>query len=193
MNTVSQNESVVKIGDSVILDLCSGSGCIAFGLKSSLRKSKIIAGELSNRALNLISENRSKTELKIEILELDALTMNTFSMLKEGSLDVIVSNPPYIPVAEKVRMHANVLEYEPEMALFVSDENPLIFYQNIAEIAQVYLKNSGYLFFEIHEDLASEIMAILGSLKFFNIELRKDLQGKDRMVRAQKLPSRYEC
>jgi release factor glutamine methyltransferase len=86
-------------------------------------------------------------------------------------------------------MGANVLEHEPEMALFVSNENPLLFYKSIAEIAKVYLKLSGNIFFEIHEDFASEVMAILKSLKFVNIELRKDLQGKDRMVRAQKLSS----
>ena len=189
VNSVDHEQYSIKKENLVVLDICSGSGCIAFGIKSRFKKGKIIAGELSKDALSLIDENRMKTELDIEILELDALDIDTFSKIKKESLDIIVSNPPYIPVAEKVRMGANVLEHEPEMALFVSNENPLLFYKSIAEIAKVYLKLSGNIFFEIHEDFASEVMAILKSLKFVNIELRKDLQGKDRMVRAQKLSS----
>ena len=189
VNSVDHEQYSIKKENLVMLDICSGSGCIAFGIKSRFKKDKIIAGELSKDALSLIDENRMKTELDIEILELDALDIDTFSKIKKESLDIIVSNPPYIPAAEKVRMGANVLEHEPEMALFVSNENPLLFYKSIAEIAKVYLKLSGNIFFEIHEDFASEVMAILKSLKFVNIELRKDLQGKDRMVRAQKLSS----
>ena len=189
VNSVDHEQYSTKKENLVMLDICSGSGCIAFGIKSRFKKGKIIAGELSKDALSLIDENRMKTELDIEILELDALDIDTFSKIKKESLDIIVSNPPYIPVAEKVRMGANVLEHEPKMALFVSNENPLLFYKSIAEIAKVYLKLSGNIFFEIHEDFASEVMAILKSLKFVNIELRKDLQGKDRMVRAQKLSS----
>ena len=102
------------------------------------------------------------------------------------SLDVIVSNPPYIPLKDKSQMDKNVLDFEPHMALFVSDENPLIFYKSIAEKAFILLKPTGYLFFEIHEDYGAQTKELIESLGFDEVELKLDLQGKYRMLRAKK-------
>ena len=106
--------------------------------------------------------------------------------------DVIVSNPPYIPLNEQVKMDQNVLQFEPHKALFVPDHDPLLFYRVIATKSLSFLKNQGVLFFEIHEDFAAEVKELLVELGFINIELRKDLQGKSRMIRAQRVILNHE-
>ena len=174
-----------------IADLCAGSGCIALALISSLVKSQVVAVELSQDAIDLMRENATQTNGSIDIEKMDVLS-DDFSRFEKDSFDCWVSNPPYIPLEEKNRMDANVLDYEPDMALFVENDNALMFYERIAKLATTYLKSSGYLFFEIHEDLAKETIALLEELNFVNIELRKDLQGKDRMIKAQKLSSQNE-
>ncbi len=173
-------------------DLCSGSGCIALALKSVFAKSEVNAIEFSKEAIELIQENCRKTELQLIINEIDVLEKGPFSQFQKNSFDCWVSNPPYIPTKDKAIMHANVLEFEPEMALFVEDNDALIFYERISKQANLFLKPNGLLFFEIHEDLAEETVSILKSNNFVNIELRKDLQGKDRMIKAQKLSSQNE-
>jgi len=106
--------------------------------------------------------------------------------LSEKEFDIIVSNPPYIPNADRALMHKNVLDYEPDIALFVDDRTPLVFYQAIAEKAIISLKKGGKLYFEIHENFGAEVCQLLSALGYSDIELRKDLQGKDRMVRGKK-------
>lgn len=167
-----------------IADFCTGSGCIALALKSQLSTSKVIAVELSADALALCVENKVLTECAIDVLEADVL-LPMSSDLFGGKLDVIVSNPPYIPVRDKAMMAANVLEFEPEMALFVTNEDPLIFYREIITNGKSLLNNNGWIYFEIHEDLGEEVKDLFEAHQFVNIELRKDLQGRDRMVRAQ--------
>ncbi|MES2589659.1 MAG: peptide chain release factor N(5)-glutamine methyltransferase [Bacteroidota bacterium] len=167
------------------IDFCTGSGCIALSLKNSFPNTHILATDYSYEALVLAKENSELNKLDISFLEHDLLT-DTFELMSANSIDCIVSNPPYIPEKDKSEMHENVLKFEPHLALFVSNENPLIFYQKIAEIAKKELKKDGFLFFEIHENLAKEVKAMLLNLDFSDVEIKKDLQGKDRMIRAKK-------
>ena len=113
---------------------------------------------------------------------LDVLTQD----LECGTFDIIVSNPPYIPERDKAEMHKNVLDFEPGLALFVSNEDPLIFYRAIAQKSALTLKKGGYLFFEIHEKYSDEVMKLLSDKGYEEIELRQDINGKDRMVKAIK-------
>jgi release factor glutamine methyltransferase len=168
-----------------IADLCAGSGCIALALKSKLPNSEIIAAELSEDAIALIEENCLKTNLRVIPMKMDVLIDEGYTDFEANSFDCWVSNPPYIPHKDKEMMSENVLDFEPHMALFVEDNDPLIFYIKLAENARKYLKNDGLLFFEIHEDYSQEMLDMLQQKGFVNIELRKDLQGKARMMRAK--------
>lgn len=172
-----------------IVDLCSGSGCIALALKSKLPNSEIIAAELSEDAIELIEENCIKTNLLVIPRKMNVLNADEYINFDANSFDCWVSNPPYIPNKEKALMANNVLDFEPHMALFVEDSDPLVFYREIAIQAKQYLKQNGYLFFEIHENLSDEMIEMLKSQGFVNIELRKDLQEKARMIRAQNVIS----
>ncbi len=174
------------------VDLCAGSGCIALALKSKFSNAEVIAAELSDEALQLIEENKLKTSLDIVPVKMDVLSTEAYERLKNEKSDCWVSNPPYIPMRDKTQMHENVLAFEPHLALFVDDEDPCVFYREIAAQAKECLKNKGWLFFELHEELGSEVEKIVSDLGFVNIELRKDLQGKERMLRAQCLSSRHE-
>ena len=165
-----------------ILDVCTGSGCISLALKQRETSNQITAIEYSQDALEQVESNAKHLGLEISILHLDAL--NDWNL--KDTFDCIVSNPPYIPNSDKVRMKNNVLDFEPDMALFVEDDNPLIFYRKIAEEGLKYIKPTGYLFFEIHEDLGEETKALIEDIGYNNVELRKDLNGKDRMIKAQR-------
>jgi len=181
-----------SLQDNRILDVCSGSGCIALALKSRFEKSTVDCIELSTEAINLIEENKKETGLEVNVFALDVLNEDSFRNFKENTYDIWVSNPPYIPHADKKMMSENVLEFEPGMALFVEDNDPFVFYSKIAEQGQRFLKENGSLYFEIHENYGKEIKQILSDYNFVNIELRKDLQGKDRMIKAQKVSSQHE-
>ncbi len=166
------------------VDFCTGTACIALSLKSKFSNSTIIATDVSNDALDLAKENASTNQLDL-VFQLDDV-LNSTVKLDDNSLDCIVSNPPYIPQMYKEKMHENVLKFEPHLALFVEDDNPLIFYENIAKIAMQKLKTNSFLFFEIHEDLSKEMVNLLKCFNFHNIIVKSDLQGKNRMIRAQK-------
>jgi release factor glutamine methyltransferase len=170
---------------TVIVDMCTGTGCIALALKSKLSNSKVFATDFSLEALALAKKNAMLLNLGVDFIEENAL-VNDSDNFEMNSLNVIVSNPPYIPMKDKSSMEKNVLDFEPHMALFVSDENPLIFYRAIAEKATSLLKPSGYLFFEIHEDYGVQTKELVESLGFDEVELKLDLQGKYRMLRAKK-------
>lgn len=174
----------------LVADICAGSGCIALALKSKLVEAEIWALELSGDALDLIEENCERTQLELEKLKFDALS-DDFQKL-ENPFDIWVSNPPYIPQKDRNSMHKNVLDFEPEMALFVEDDDPMLFYNAISKNARIGLKSGAWLYFEIHEDYGSLVKEVMKSHGFVNIELRKDLQGKERMIRGQLLLSRYE-
>lgn len=167
-------------GKSVI-DFGTGSGCIAISLKKHGKALEVTAVDISEEALALASENALRLESPVNFIHADILTFET-----EAQFDVIVSNPPYITGKEMAEMHQNVLAHEPHLALFVPDERPLLFYEAIADFAITHLKENGKLFFEINEYLSEETIQMLKDKGFTFIELRKDMQGKPRMILATK-------
>lgn len=169
-----------------ILDLCTGSGCIALALKRHFMLADVCAADLSKPALELTKENMVALDLPIETICFDATNENAYDTLTNSTYDVWVSNPPYIPFADEKTMKKNVLDYEPHMALFVENEDALLFYREIGNQAIKKLKLGGRVYFEIHEDLGIQVFDLIHGIGFVNIELRKDLQGKDRMLMAQK-------
>lgn len=173
------NRQVLKM-----MDLCTGSGCIALALKSHLTDSEIFATDLSQDALELAKENAKMVRLEIELLNLNALDEQAYRQFEKHSFDCWVSNPPYIPYTDQRSMEKNVLDFEPHMALFVENEDALLFYREIAKQGKEYLKKGAKIYFEIHEDLGLQTVALLESLGYTDVCIRKDLQGKDRMVRA---------
>jgi len=173
----------VKDKKESLLDIGTGSGCIPIVLKKHLPHLDVSSIDISSEALKVAAENAQLNKININLIEADILKYSTDKMY-----DVIVSNPPYIRELEKAEMHENVLIHEPHTALFVSDENPLIFYKAIADFALSNLNPNGYLFFEINEYLWEETLQILIDKRFKNIELKKDMQGKDRMIMAKTNP-----
>jgi release factor glutamine methyltransferase len=167
-----------------IIDFCTGSACIALALKSIFAKAEVSASDVSIEALSLAQENSNHLKLSVNFFNDNLL--ETKLDFEANSLDCIVSNPPYIPIKDKELMHENVLKYEPHLALFVENNNATIFYEKISEIASKTLKENAFLFFEIHENLAQQVIDVLNKFKFKSIELKQDLQGKNRMIRAQK-------
>jgi release factor glutamine methyltransferase len=170
-------------GESAILDIGTGSGCIALAIKSRLKNSDVFGIDISEKALDVARLNALKNNLDVGFFQSDILKWQEFEW---KNYDIIVSNPPYITESEKGQMNSNVLDYEPENALFVSDRDPLVFYHSIAAFAKKYLAKSGILFFEINENLGSEINEMLVDLGFNDIEIRKDINGKNRMICCRK-------
>lgn len=175
-SSVNSFESPKKLS---ILDIGTGSGCIPITLKKHLPNTQVTTLDVSADAIEVAKQNARQIGVEINFITADILTFQS-----EEKFDVIISNPPYIRDLEKIEMHNNVLMHEPHLALFVSDENPLIFYKAIADFAKTNLKPNGQLFFEINEYLCKETVEMLSGKGFNNIELRKDMQGKDRMVKA---------
>jgi len=176
-----------------ILDVCSGSGCIALALSKTFQKANVYGVEYSIEAIELANENAIALKLPVNFIEVDVLEEKAFTAFlnkrvqKNGLFDVVVSNPPYIPNREKSEMETNVLDYEPELALFVPDENPLLFYRAISESVLPFLSTNGALYFECHYLYVDQTREILVELGYQNVEKRQDLQGKWRMLKAQKL------
>lgn len=168
-------------GDFSILDIGTGSGCIPVALKKNLPQALVSATDISHEALETAMRNAVLNGTDIRFIYGDILD-NTFS-LQPSSFNLIVSNPPYIRPSERSGMHQNVLEYEPHTALFVPEDDPLLFYRHIADFSLKHLRPGGSLFLEINESLGLETCALLGQ-KGFETELKKDLRGKDRMVMA---------
>ena len=162
------------------LDIGTGSGCIAIALSKN-KGAEISAIDVSEYALLVAKENAKINEVKINFLLQDIL--KTTSLPK---VDVIISNPPYILDMEKKLMLANVLDNEPHLALFVPNNNPLLFYKKIADLAFKSLSKNGLLFFEINEQFGKETVAMLSSIGFVDIKLKKDINDKDRMIKATK-------
>lgn len=169
-----------------ITDICTGSGCVALALRSHFINSNLIANDISQEALNLTNENAEILKLPIKTILQDATQAHS---LKEESQkdDIWVSNPPYIPLSDKLVMEMNVLDHEPHIALFVENDDPLLFYREIGKNALVNLTSGGMVFFELHENLGEQTADLLKQLGFINIELKKDLQGKIRMIKGQKI------
>ncbi len=163
-----------------ILDICTGSGCIAISLARRIPNAEVYAIDLSEEALAIATQNNIELNAGVTLLHDDALgEMPSIAGLE---FDLIISNPPYIPISERTQMHRNVTEYEPGMALFVEDDNPLVFYRAIAHKALTALRRGGYLLFEVHENLACEVADLLREAGFAQVEVRSDLFGKPRMV-----------
>lgn len=177
MDDASKNEK----RDLTILDIGTGTGCIAISLARNLPDARVSAVDISEGALSTAKENAKLNGVEITFLQKDIL--NTDSL--EKKFDVIVSNPPYVRNLEKQDMQRNVLEFEPEKALYVRDEDPLIFYRKISELAKDALHPEGALYFEINQYLGAETEAILKK-KNFQTQLKKDIFGVDRMLKGVK-------
>lgn len=167
-----------------VLDIGTGSGCIAIAIAKKLPAAKVFAVDISAEALTLAKGNSMNASTSITFFQQDILSIP--SQLKGAPYDIVVSNPPYVRNSEKKLMHPNVLENEPETALFVSDDDPLVFYRAIAQTAQTILKPNGLVYCEINEALGKETAQAFKDEGFTNIEIRKDINGKDRMLRAKK-------
>lgn len=162
-----------------LLDIGTGTGCIPISLKLTHPELTVSGTDISPQAIALATENAQTLKAQVRFMQQD--------ILKEpltGAYDIIVSNPPYIPNSEKALMHRNVIGYEPALALFVPDEDPLLFYRIIAQKAKKHLMAKGLLYFEIHESLKDQVIELLKFEGFAQISVRKDLQGKDRMIKA---------
>jgi len=169
-----------KITEPSILDIGTGTGCIPISLAKNLTSLNISAIDISPEALLIAKQNAILNKVTIEFIELDIL--NAESLPQE--YDVIISNPPYVRELEKEEIKNNVLENEPHLALFVADENPLIFYNKIADLAKKQLSKNGILFFEINQYLGKETLNMLVKKGFKNIQLKKDLFGNDRIIKC---------
>jgi len=171
-----------KENDFKILDIGTGSGCIPITLKKERPNLQTKGIDISPTAIQIAKENAEKYNLDIPFQVMDVLNHEAINSLDK--FDVIVSNPPYISHEEKKLMPDWVLDYEPHLALFVEDEDTLLFYKKIAELALLKLNPNGYLFFESNEFYAKAVKEILEKMGFTNVEIQQDLMGKDRMVRA---------
>lgn len=167
--------------DLRVMDICTGSGAIAIALARNLPFSEVTALELSPEAMEIARENARKLKTRIEFVETDV-----FHWLPEDKFDIIVSNPPYVDESEKSRMEKNVLDYEPAIALFVPDEDPLRFYRRIIEIGKEALEEEGRLYFEINPRHADELKKLLEYNGYSDVRLIKDVHGNFRFCTAQK-------
>lgn len=165
-----------------ILDIGTGSGCIAISLKKNLPSANVIALDVSEGALEIARENARINGANISFIQGDILNHSSFSL--DEKLDIIVSNPPYVLASEKETMHANVLEYEPHLALFVNENDPLIFYRKIIEFAKHNLKPQGKLYFEINEQQGRAMEELASGEGMIDVRVIKDINGKDRMMYA---------
>ena len=171
-----------KIENPKTLDIGTGSGCIAISLAKNLSNAKVFGLDVSEKALQIAETNAKLNQVEVDfilqnILEVDDLTQQ---------FDIIVSNPPYVRNLEKHEISKNVLDYEPHLALFVEDNDALLFYRKIALLAQKNLSENGLLFFEINQYLGKETMELVQKLNFKNIQLKQDVYGNDRMILCEK-------
>ena len=167
-----------------ILDLGTGSGCIALSLKDQIKSARVYGADISVAALNVAKNNALTNDLLVDFFQFDMISQESLGFMK---FDLIVSNPPYVRISEKEWMEKNVLDHEPHSALFVSEEDPLIFYRKIVDLAEGHLNKNGKLYFEINEAYGKEIVQLLKDRGFENVALKKDFNGKDRMVRGTKI------
>jgi release factor glutamine methyltransferase len=165
-----------------ILDIGTGSGCIAIALAKELPQSTVSAWDISEEALLVAKENSTICDTNINLAQRDILT---YTPAETDKFDIIVSNPPYIKEKEKSLMESNVLDWEPSLALFVPDDNPLLFYRTIAEKAKTMLTPGGQLYFEINREHGTDTCTMLTELGYTDIRLHKDFAGNDRMVSAK--------
>ena len=163
-----------------ILDIGTGSGCIAISLAKNLPNAAVFALDISSKAIKTAKINATKNHVTVHFMEADILALTKLT----DTFNIIVSNPPYVRELEKEQMQENVLANEPHIALFVKDENPLLFYNKISNLAKSHLTNNGSLYFEINQYLGNETVTLLKSKGFKNIELKKDIFQVDRMIKT---------
>jgi release factor glutamine methyltransferase len=164
-----------------VLDIGTGSGCIPITIKKHLPNAEVSAIDISKTALLTAQQNAELNAVEVNFIEADILKP---VLMPDTKYSVLISNPPYVTKSEKAEMHINVLAHEPHLALFVEDNDPLIFYRAVADFALTNLESNGLLFFEINENLGRETINLLQEKGFKNIELRQDMRGKDRMIKA---------
>ncbi len=172
-----------------VLDIGTGSGALAIALRRALPNSRVTALDLSTEALDIARHNAERLAADINFVHGDAL--HGAEHYVDGEFNVIISNPPYIPRSEADAMRCNVTHYEPHMALFVSDDDPLLFYRSIARSALLLLADGGSLYFEIHESYADDMESMLRAEGYGSVELRLDINDKPRMICARRAPSRH--
>lgn len=171
-----------------ILDIGTGSGCIALALKKAMPKAEVWACDASEGALNIARRNGSELDIRVDFTGLNFLDETQRKQLP--TVDIIVSNPPYIPLKDKKSLDVHVVAHEPHSALFVPDDDPLIFYKAIADFGKHRLYPGGYIYMEINEELGLFTTQLFKKEGYINVELKQDMQGRDRMVKVQKVPSR---
>jgi release factor glutamine methyltransferase len=168
-----------------ILDIGTGSGCIALALKNTMPKAEVWGCDVSEEALNVARRNGSDLNIRVDFQGIDFLDDAQQKFLP--TVDIIVSNPPYIPLTEKGEMNPNVVNHEPHTALFVPDNDASLFYKAIAHFAKKRLYENGSIYLEIHENLGGEIVTLFEQEGYTTIALRKDMQGKNRMIKVVKV------
>jgi release factor glutamine methyltransferase len=163
-----------------ILDIGTGTGCIAISLRKNIPQSTVFACDISPVCIETSLRNARRNAIEVSVFEYDIL--HNIPEISLPEFDIIVSNPPYVKESERLMMEQNVLNFEPDLALFVPDNDPLIFYSKIADFASIYLKNGGFLYFEINEAFGKECSEMLQEKGFSEIIITKDIHGKDRMI-----------
>ena len=187
---IESQKSEVQSRKLEILDIGTGTGCIPISLKANLPHVNVSAIDVSEKALEVARRNAVSNKVEINFIQTNILEVEDLSQLQTPnfqlptSFDIIVSNPPYVRNLEKEEIKKNVLDYEPHLALFVEDNDALLFYRKIAQLALKNLSPNGLLFFEINQYLGKETVGLLENLGFKNIELKKDIYGNDRMIKC---------
>ena len=172
---------------ATILDIGTGSGCIAISLAKKLNNAVVSAIDISNKAIEVAKKNALINNVNVEYSSVDVLNFKDKLVLQDkwkSKFDIIVSNPPYVRMQEKKLMQLNVIDHEPDIALFVNDDDPLLFYRKISELSKRYLKHNGTLYLEINEYLGVEMEKMLNEAGFKHVELKKDIFGKNRMIKC---------
>jgi len=167
-----------------LLDIGTGSGCIAISISNIMKNWKIDGFDISEKAVEVAVENNKKNNSSVSYSVFDILNKSNWD--KAGNYDIIVSNPPYIPEKEKASMSKNVTEFEPDIALFVPDDSPFVFYEKISDFALEKLNNNGQVYFEIHENYSQELLKIFEKKNFKEVQIRNDINNKPRMMKLQK-------
>ncbi|GMN04899.1 peptide chain release factor N(5)-glutamine methyltransferase [Croceitalea sp. MTPC5] len=178
-----------KQSDGILntIDIGTGSGCIAIALAKLLPHTKVYGLDISLEALKVANQNKGLHEVEVEFVQGNILNLETDAIdFSESMFDIIVSNPPYVRESEKAKMHNNVKGYEPTTALFVPDDNALVFYKALAEFSAAFLKDGGTLYVEINQYLGLETKSIFESKNFKDVVLKKDIFGNERMLRCKK-------
>ncbi|WP_299782570.1 peptide chain release factor N(5)-glutamine methyltransferase [uncultured Formosa sp.] len=170
-----------------ILDIGTGSGCIAISLANKFTNAEVFAVDVSEDAIIVAKQNAEGNKVNVSFIQADILSVDTYKNANFNlPFDIIVSNPPYVRELEKLQMKSNVLNHEPHLALFVEDHDPLKFYKAITKLAKKHLVNDGLLFFEINEFLGNEMVDLLQEHTFTHVELRQDMFKRNRMIKGIK-------